>query len=143
MKTFKQLFIILSLVALTCTSCEDKYATVDELHPAARSFIALHFDSATIQTVQVGFNEYEVLLSDGTELDFDRKGEWTSIDCQMDTMPSAIVPVPIAQYLLVNDFGTTALREISRDLFKYEVELVNGRDLEFNIDGEFIREDFD
>lgn len=44
-----------------------------------------------------GFWEYEVLLSDGSKVEFNEKGEWTSVECKYSEIPVGIIPTVIAE----------------------------------------------
>ena len=65
--------------------------------PAIQQFVKTYFPETTILFTQRDEGEYEVRLSDGTEIEFTRKGEWKHIDCKhynvYTSVPDALIPV--------------------------------------------------
>ena len=83
----KQVFVkplLLLLVILAAASCDkdEKEIGYDALPQKARQFIAQYFPGVkctrAVRDKDDGTTEYEAWLSDGTELDFDGQGDWTS-----------------------------------------------------------------
>ena len=74
---------------------------------------------------------YEVRYMEGTKVEFRKDGEWKDVDCQRDTVPSAIVPQAIATFVAKNYQGSYICK-IDRDKKGYDVELNNGLDLSFD-----------
>ncbi|MDE5975179.1 MAG: PepSY-like domain-containing protein, partial [Muribaculaceae bacterium] len=82
--------------------------------------------------------EYNVNLSDGTDIEFNLSGEWTDVDAIIGvTLPTGFYPSAIDMYISENIPGG-GINEISRNVNGYEVELVDGQDLIFNLEGIFI-----
>ena len=78
--------------------------------------------------------DYEVYLSDGTNVEFVRKGEWDKVDCRMRTVPSDIVPNEIARYVQTA-YPREKIVKIDRKRYGYKVELSNDLELKFNRSG--------
>lgn len=86
-------------------------------------------------------NEYEVVLTDGTEVTFDSKGNWKSIETRPGaSVPKAFVPAEIEKYAK-KMHSKAKIVGIERSGNKYEVELSNGVEMIFNADGTFLRYD--
>lgn len=86
-------------------------------------------------------SEYEVILTDGTEISFDRDGNWKNVETSnTHAVPSAFVPVQIRNYVAKNQAGTNIVG-IEKERKGYEVELSNGVDMKFDKAGNFIRYD--
>ena len=101
----KQVFVkplLLLLVILAAASCDkdEKEIGYDALPQKARQFIAQYFPGVkctrAVRDKDDGTTEYEAWLSDGTELDFDGQGDWTSVDCKFSALPNGILPEAIA-----------------------------------------------
>lgn len=101
----KQVFVkplLLLLVILAAASCDkdEKEIGYDALPQKARQFIAQYFPGVkctrAVRDKDDGTTEYEAWLSDGTELDFDGQGDWTSVDCMFSALPNGILPEAIA-----------------------------------------------
>lgn len=119
----------------------------NELPQEAKDFINTHFSQATIEETEkndswydLDKNEmYEVKLSNGTKLDFNREGEVTEIDGE-ERIPDAAIPSPIVAYVEANFSGAHIIGwELDND--EQEVKLSDGTELEFNHEGQFLKED--
>lgn len=86
-------------------------------------------------------DEYEVILTDGTEVSFDRKGNWTSVEVGAGgSVPSGFIPAGVATYVKQNHKGQRIVG-IDRERNGYEVELSNGIEMKFDNEGKFLRYD--
>lgn len=113
----------------------DKPINVNELPAKAQTLLSTHFKGQKVMlaTIESGVvsRSYDVVLRNGTKLEFDKKGNLTEIDCKQGIVPSQLIPQPIKNYLKVNYRGET-VRKIELNKKEYEVELANGIDLTFN-----------
>lgn len=145
MKKFFALFAAL-LMAATALSARDKvYRNTSVLPQAARQVIAAAFPKTGVSHVKVdertfGGNEYEVIFTDGSEIEFNSKGEWTDVDGGVREVPSYFVLKPIAKYIKTN-FKGAKIFKIEKDRNEYDVELSNGKELKFDRAGNFLRLD--
>lgn len=84
---------------------------------------------------------YEVELSNGVHIEFGKDGKMTEMDSKDgEAIPLQALPDMIEEYIKNNytDLNVVSY-EIDQD--DQEVELDNGMDLEFDIDGRFVEED--
>ena len=138
----KRIFRIL-MIAICCTvSCNmvanagnDKPISVNALPAKAQTVLSQHFNDQKVMlaTIESGVvsKSYDVVLQNGTKLEFDKKGNLTEIDCKQGIVPMLLIPQAIKNYLEVNYAGQSVKKiEIKKN--EYEVELVNGLDLTFN-----------
>lgn len=113
----------------------DKPINVNELPAKAQTLLSKHFKGQKVMlaTIESGVvsRSYDVVLRNGTKLEFDKKGNLTEIDCKQGFVPSQLIPQPIKNYLKENYRGE-AVRKIKLNKKEYEVELTNGIDLTFN-----------
>lgn len=113
----------------------DKPINVNELPTKAQTLLSKHFKGQKVMlaTIESGVvsRSYDVVLRNGTKLEFDKKGNLTEIDCKQGIVPSQLIPQPIKNYLKENYRGE-AVRKIEWNKKEYEVELTNGIDLTFN-----------
>ena len=113
----------------------DKPINVYELPATAQTLLTKHFNGQKVMlaTIESGVlsRSYDVVLRNGTKLEFDKKGNLTEIDCKQSIVPSQLIPQPIKTYLKENYRGET-VRKIEWNKKEYEVELTNGIDLTFN-----------
>ena len=135
--------ILLTLVAIfsvgvfAALADNDKVINKNQLPAQAQSFINDNFAGVKISYAkhETDFLErsYEVVLADGTKLEFTNKGAWKEVDCRYGEVPSAIVPAPIKKYIAEN-YSAEKVLKIERDSRGYEVKLSNRLELQFNND---------
>ena len=113
----------------------DKPINVNELPAKAQTLLSKHFKGQKVMlaTIESGVvsRSYDVVLRNGTKLEFDKKGNLTEIDCKQGIVPSQLIPQPIKNYLKEN-YPAQAVKKIEMNKKEYEVELTNGIDLTFN-----------
>ena len=139
-KFFLVALLCMLLQSLTCLA-DDKIIPVEQLPASAKTFVKKYFPQATIEyaTKDTEFmgTTYEVRLSDGTEVDFDKKGNWDNVDCKTKAVPASLVPAAIAQYVKAH-YPNTVIVKIDKERGGYEIELSNDLDLKFNSKGKLI-----
>ncbi len=113
----------------------DKPINVNELPAKAQTLLSKHFKGQKVMlaTIESGVvsRSYDVVLRNGTKLEFDKKGNLTEIDCKQGFVPSQLIPQPIKNYLKEN-YPAQAVKKIEMNKKEYEVELTNRIDLTFN-----------
>lgn len=141
------MLILILTTILTITgiiSCKDSIITADRLPDAARSFINEYFAENTISYIKkdrgLANISYEVVLQDGTEIEFDKSGNWDSIDCKRKAVPAGLVPDAISEYVQVN-FPGQLIVKIDREAFGYEIELSSDLELKFDKNGKMLEID--
>ena len=138
--------LLVAAVALTANDAHaQKILQLNQLPQPAQAFIQKHFDAKNVAHVIeedefFSSKEYKVALADGTQIEFDSKGNWTEIDSDVQPVPQAIIPNNIRQYIS-KSFPNNQVVQISRSSRKYDVELASGIDLEFDSKGKFKRID--
>ena len=114
---------------------DDKPIKVEQLPQASQQFIKKHFagKSIAIAKMESGILEksYDVIFTNGDKLEFDRKGQWTDVDCKFSEVPASIVPKQIADYVKQNHKGVKILK-IERERNRHDVDLSNGWELTFD-----------
>ena len=114
-------------------------ATAQALPEAITTFIKQQFPNATIAGIEPdhehGGLEYDVYLSDGTQIDFDANNQWKKVESR--AVPAFFIPKAIATYVSSN-YQNMAITKIKKEYNTYEVELVNGMDLVFDRSGRFM-----
>lgn len=142
-KTLSLLFAALFAVMVwSCSSDDDTPISETELPSNAKNFIAMYFPQDKITKVERdGSNalaEYDVRFASGYEVEFNSAGDWVDVDAPMgQTIPTGIAPLAIESYVSLN-YPTNGINEISTEINGYEVELVSGLELLFDLQGNFI-----
>lgn len=144
----KKFFAILALVlfAVVPMMARDRVTTdVKALPAAAQELITKYYGKVGVNHIKIDSNmlgkkDYDVVLNNGTELEFNDEGSLKEIDCGRNAVPNALVLKPILDYISKNFNGK---KIVSMDIKsnKYEIELSNGLDLEFDRAGNFLRID--
>ncbi|MFD1141752.1 PepSY-like domain-containing protein [Larkinella insperata] len=145
----KAIIIVTGLLGWASVACDqEKAVTPESLPQNAQSFISTHFPQETISRVvrdrDGSKTSYDVILSNGFDLDFTRTGECIQVDGNNKAIPDAVInPEKIRTYLQTNFSQQTVVSwekdEDDRD--RYSVELANGLDLRFDPNGDFRRVD--
>lgn len=130
---------------MALTSCEEHRINESRLPDAAQEFISQYFSGESVVYAEKDRDDrvvsYNVRLSDGTEIEFDEDGVWTSVDCQLSQVPDGIVPAQILSHLQTYVPGGTKVFSIEKKWGGYEIGIQDGRDLIYDADGQFVRED--
>lgn len=116
-------------------------ATPQAVPEAIDAFIKQHFPNATVVGVEPdqehGGLEYDIYLSDGTQIDFDTNNQWEKIECRNPSVPASFIPQAIATYVKSN-YQNTPIVKIDKKYNNYEIELSNGLELRFDQSGRFM-----
>lgn len=142
MKTIKFFMVaLMSLVTVTTCFADDRMILPEQLPAPAKAFIQTHFNGTNILFASKEYDglskHYEVHLNDGTQVDFDSKGNWDKVENHMTPVPAVLVPQLIATYVNTN-FPGEIIVKIDKERHGYDVELGNDLDLKFNKKGMLI-----
>jgi hypothetical protein len=136
---FTLLGIVLATVSVMAASFtltdDDRAIKYEQLPAKARTFIKEHFPNEqpayTTEDRELTHSEYKVVMASGMKIDFDNKGEWIEVDCKYTSVPEAIVPAKIGDYVKKN-YPASKIVEITREYNGWEVTLTGGVELTFN-----------
>ena len=136
--------MLLVLFTVSCSS-EDKEFDNVVLPMPAQLFVKQYFADATYSRVEKekddGFWKYEVWLSDGSQVEFDEKGEWKSVECKYSVLPKGIIPSVIAEDI-AKKYPDLKPYKIEKEVGGYEID-IPGYDLYYSYNGMFIRAEID
>lgn len=142
----KILFVLLMVTCLFSVSARDTYSRdITVLTPAAQTLIKNNF-KAKVSHIKIDkdfgkISEYDVVLTDGAEITFDKNGNWKEVEVKKNgSVPDAFVPAQIKSYIKQNQ-KNSAVIGIEKNRSGYEVELANGVEMKFNTEGKFLRYD--
>ena len=141
------IFVVAILFATTSAYAEDKIVSFDKLPVNAQKLIKKYFAKETVKYVTTDgrsiYREYEVKMKSGFDVEFNSKGKWIKIDCELSEVPKGLVPDEILDYIKIN-FKGEFVREIELERGSiYKVELSDATDLKFNKKFELIEVDID
>ena len=128
-------FLILGVVAIYADN--DKIINKNQLPAQAQQFLNQHFPGVKLsyakQERDFLTTSYEVMLADGSKIEFSSKGNWEEVDCRYGEVSQAVVPAPILNYIKSN-YPNDKVLKIERDRSRYEVKLSNRLELTFDSD---------
>lgn len=138
--------LLMTVMTFAVASARDKvYRDASVLPANAQKILKQAFPKTPVSHIKVdsdllGRSDYDVVLTDGSEIEFNKEGEWEEVDCGMKAVPSMFVLKSISSYVASNYKGARIV-QIKKDRNKYEVELSTGIDLDFDRAGKFLRVD--
>ena len=102
----KRIFRILMIAICCMVSCNmaanagnDKPISVNALPAKAQTLLNNHFNSQKVMlaTIESGVvsRSYDVVLQNGTKLEFEKKGNLTEIICKQGIVPALLIPQAI------------------------------------------------
>ncbi|WP_289749381.1 PepSY-like domain-containing protein [Muribaculum intestinale] len=137
----KLLFFIFALIAFIPIARADKYTLDrDNLPVKAQEMITTYFPKAKISMIKVDKHllkktDYDVKLVNGTKIEFNNAGEWTSIDCKKKSVPAELVPKHIRRKV-AKDYPDATITRITKKSGGHIVGLSDGTELKFNLLGQ-------
>ena len=89
----------MAIIAIQFSFADDVITKdINRLPQQARNFISTYFPDCQLQHIKIDkeltSTSYEVYMTDGTEIDFDGKGNWTDVDREKcgTKVPDALIP---------------------------------------------------
>ena len=141
---FASLIILFTLFTGVTANAQKSNITLSQLPATAQDFLKKHFPKQTpnyiLKDEETFSLDYKVQLAVGTEIEFERKGNWEEIVGNERPIPNTVVPATIVTYIQKNYKGASIVK-IDKGTWDYEVDLDNGLELKFNKSGEFLRID--
>lgn len=139
MKQKSILLMVLALIGMmSLVGCSDKPVAPTQLPPEVQSFVQQNFPNQAITYAMKDYelfgSKYDVMLADGTQIDFKTDKTWDKIESRVSPIPATLIPAPIATYVNAT-FPSVAIVKIDKERYGYEVELANGLELKFNNQG--------
>ncbi len=135
MKKLLLLFVCLFTLQTIARADDDKPIQVSQMPQKAQQFIKQHFAGSNIAMAKVESDflqkSYDVIFTDGNKVEFDKKGNWTEVNCKFSVVPQGIILSPIQKYTATN-YPDAKVLKIERDKTDYEVKLSNGWELKFD-----------
>lgn len=142
MKTRNLFTCLLLFIAVTVNA--QKKIEVSDLPPASINFIREYFPNATVdkakKDAEHGEKGYEVILSDGTEVEFWKDGKYREVDGKKKPIPTGFIDRKIVDYVTKN-YPNNKITHIDYGHKDVDVDLTDDIDLEFTKEGTFIKGD--
>ena len=134
----KKIFLTLAFMfTLAASACEVYYQFIDDvqLPEKAQTFLSTYFPEVNISLARKEIDamemNYDVIFTDGSKVEFDRKGNWIEVDCLTHPVPDGIVPNGIKKVINAK-YPEAKIIKIERDNREIDVTLSNRVELTFN-----------
>lgn len=143
----KIIIAMMAVIGVSSMACaRDTYVHSASVLPKTAQTVLAKFFPGKVSLVKIdkdlGFvDDYTVTMADGSEVTFDRNGNWETIEVLPGRqVPNGLTPRLVAEYVRSNHKGLNIVG-LDRDRKGYDVELTNGIELKFDKNGRFIRYD--
>lgn len=146
MKQFGLILISLLFSTMAIFADNEKVTRDKAVLPAvSQNFLSEHFGQTKISHIKIesnllGVKEYDVILTNGINVEFTKSGEWREIDARHSSIPLAVLPASIADYIKTN-FAENIVISAEKNTREYEIKLNNDLELKFDSYGNFKRFD--
>ena len=136
MKKWTILFLSMLVMSVTVWAGNDKPIQISQMSQAAQQFIQKHFANQSVAVAKMESElldkNYDVIFTNGDKVEFNKKGQWTKVDCKHTQVPVEIIPVAIQKYVSQQFPDAKVVKIEVTDRKGYEVDLSNGFDIEFD-----------
>ncbi|RED27109.1 putative PepSY-like beta-lactamase-inhibitor [Flavobacterium cutihirudinis] len=137
--------IIISTLALSLalTVNAQKKIAVSELPKESQQFLKQYFNHTSVdiakKDAEHGEKGYEVILKDGTEVEFWKDGSYREVDGDDKPIPTEFIPKEIKDYV-AKHYPNEKITHIDYGHKDLDVDLTNKIDLEFTKDGKILKD---
>lgn len=120
----------------------DKYTiNREDLPEEAQKTLSEHFPKSKVSMIKVDRHllkktDYDVKLVNGTKIEFNNSGKWTSVDCKKRAVPEKMIPSYITKRI-AKEFPDNKIVRITKKSGSHEVGLCNGTAVKFNAIGQY------
>lgn len=129
------LCLCMFVLNMTAWASNDKPVRIEEMPGQAQKFIKDYFSTHSVAMAKMETDffskSYDVIFTNGDKVEFDRKGNWTDVDCKYSVVPVGIVPTEIVKSVK-SKYPDAKIIQIERDNRHYDVDLSNGWELKYN-----------
>lgn len=134
--------IVTAMVLFAIATNAQKKIETSELPAAARTFLDTHFKGIAIdkakKDAEHGEKGYEVILADGTEIEFWKDGSYREVDGKDRPIPTAYIDPKVVEYVNAN-YPNNKITHIDYGHKDLDVDLTGKIDLEFTKEGTFLK----
>lgn len=131
------LSIVMLLICAPGAAASDRAISYRNLPLRAQLFVKKYFNPHKVVLVKEdrGFRDtdYDVKFTDGSEIEFNGRGEWTEVKCPKG-LKNGIIPVQIMIFMKHRGYLKHGVKPVKIEYSRkgYEVKLSNGTELEFD-----------
>ncbi len=119
---------------------QDRMIPYSEMPEKIQSYVSTHFPNLKVikskLDTELSGDEYEIVLADGTELEFNNRYEIISME-GAGKLPDSVIPTAVLQYTQSN-YPNAYINEWEQKFGRQKIELNTGLELIFDRNGKFI-----
>ncbi len=141
----KQILTLATILLLGFTTFAQNGAkNIQQLPQKAQEFVKTYFNDYNVAYIltdkELADIDYKIRFEDGTEIEFNAKGDWTDVSGKQNCIPTGFILKEITDY--VNAYhNDLCITDIEREFNRITVELSNKLEIEFNSKGKLISYD--
>lgn len=124
------------LILGICMEKEKVTQDTTTLPAESRLFLSDHYPKAAVSHIKIeknllGTKGYDVILTNGVHVEFNRSGQWKEVEGHRTVIPEALVPPGIILYVR-NNFADNEIVSIEKESYDCKIKLDNGLELLFD-----------
>lgn len=138
------LTLVLAIFLGTSAFAQNGMTTLEQLPATAQEFVKTYFQDYKVQYVfsdrEFADVDYKVRFEDGTEIEFNAKGDWTNVSSKQKCIPTGFILAEITNYVAAYH-KDMCITDIEREFNRITIELNDTLEIEFNSKGKLISYD--
>ena len=138
------LTLVLAIFLSVNGFAQNGMTTLGQRPVKAQEFVKTYFSNYTIQYIfsdrEFADIDYKIRFEDGTEIEFNAKGDWTDVSGKKKCIPTAFILTEITNYVETYH-KDLCITDIEREFNRITIELSNNLEIEFNSKGKLISYD--
>ena len=107
----------------------------------AQNFIKQHFSGIEVTFIERDWDDIEVYLANGTQIDFFPNGDWKEVKCY-GNMPNTILPANVMN-TVKRTYPNAAIVKIEKQFTTFQVKLNNMMELYIDSNGQLLGQQWD
>ncbi|WP_264550976.1 PepSY-like domain-containing protein [Flavobacterium sp. N2038] len=128
---------------LTLSVTAQKKIEISELPKESQQFLKQYFSHTSVdiakKDAEHGEKGYEVILKDGTEVEFWKDGSYREVDGEDKPIPTGFISKEVKEYVSKH-YPNEKITHIDYGHKDLDVDLTNNIDLEFTKDGKILKD---
>ena len=141
----KHILTFVAVLFLSFTSCaKDDLTQLEQLPVKAQEFVKTYFSDYNVSYVFCDKEfvdvDYKVRFDDGTEVEFNAKGEWTDVSGNKNCIPTGFILKEITDFV-ESHHKDMCITDIEKDFNRFTIELNDYLEIEFNSKGKLVSYD--
>lgn len=135
--------VLLPLLVLSVLSsvafADSRRSSYNDLPSAAKKFLSSYFGKVKVDRVEKDRDSYEVRLSNGVEIEFERNGQWEKVEARRGGfIPTGFIPRAVLSSIK-KEYPRANIVKIEKERGGYDIELDNRMDLEVSSNGRIVK----